>query len=779
MHSNILRRICIVAAVLCGYTLNVMAQTPAAPTLLTPANGATGQAVTPKLTWNTAATATSYRVQVSTISTFATTVVDDSTLTVATDSLTTALSYGTVYYWRVNANNASGSSAWSNIRNFTTLTQTPGTPTLITPANRATGIAVTPKLTWNTVNATSYRVQVSTISTFATTVVDDSTLTVAKDSLTTALSYGTVYYWRVNGKNSYGSGSWSAINSFTTLTQTPGTPMLITPANRATGIAVTPKLTWNTVNATSYRVQVSTTSTFATTIVDDSTLTVATDSLTTALSYGTVYYWRVNGKNSYGSGSWSNISSFTTLTQTPGTPTLITPANRATGIAVTPKLTWNTVNATSYRVQVSTISTFATTVVDDSTLTVATDSLTTALSYGTVYYWRVNGKNSYGSGSWSAINSFTTLTQTPGTPMLITPANRATGIALTPKLTWNTVNATSYRVQVSTISTFATTILDDSTLTVATDSMTTALSYGTVYYWRANGKNSYGTGPWSNINSFTTMTQMPAAPTLVTPANRATGIALTPKLTWNTVNATSYRVQVSTISTFATTVLDDSTLTVATDSLTTALSYVTVYYWRVNGKNSYGTGSWSNINSFTTMTQTPAAPTLLTPANGDTTTAVYPKLTWNSISNAASYRVQVSTISTFATTVVDDSTLTVASDSLITALSYSTVYYWRVNSKNTYGTSVWSLIRNFKTASHISTGICLDNMRHYSGIAAFHGTLELYRANGVRILTYTSGSTATKDQMLKTAAKGLAKGCYFYKLKTESNVLSSGSVIIR
>jgi len=101
----------------------------------------------------------------------------------------------------------------------------------------------------------------------------------------------------------------------------------------------------------------------------------------------------------------------------------------------------------------------------------------------------------------------------------------------------------------------------------------------------------------------------PNAPTLTSPASGATSVSTTPALTWNTVAAaTTYRVEVSTTSTFAKLAVDDSTLTAATKTVTTALNSTTTYYWRVNAKNASGTSSWSSIWSFTTAAAPPSAP---------------------------------------------------------------------------------------------------------------------------------------------------------------------------
>lgn len=100
---------------------------PAVPTLSTPANNATGQAVNPTLTWSTSSGATSYTLQVSTNSSFTSFVYNQSGLTNPSQQLS-GLSYLTQYYWRVSATNSYGTSNFSSVWNFTTLNQAGGQP---------------------------------------------------------------------------------------------------------------------------------------------------------------------------------------------------------------------------------------------------------------------------------------------------------------------------------------------------------------------------------------------------------------------------------------------------------------------------------------------------------------------------------------------------------------------------------------------------------------------------------------------------------------------------
>ena len=192
---------------------------PAAPTLVAPVNGATGVAVPAALSWGAVSGAASYRVQASTTSAFTTLAFDQSGVT-TTSASATGLAANTVYYWRVNATNAGGTSAWSATWSFTTANVAPppppAAPALTSPANAATGVAVPTTLSWSASSgATSYTAQVSTSSAFTTLFLNRTGITTTSTSVT-GLAASTVYYWRISATNAGGTSAWSVTRSFTT-----------------------------------------------------------------------------------------------------------------------------------------------------------------------------------------------------------------------------------------------------------------------------------------------------------------------------------------------------------------------------------------------------------------------------------------------------------------------------------------------------------------------------------------------------------------------------------
>jgi phosphodiesterase/alkaline phosphatase D-like protein len=486
---------------------------PAAPTLVSPASGATTENLTPLLDWNNSAGAgITYGVQVSTASTFATdnlTVNVSSGLTTSDYIVPGGLNWNTTYYWHARAINGSGSSsAWSASRTFKTAWGQPAPTNLIATPVSATRI----NLAWtdNSTGATGFKIERKKLggawAQVATVGTDNHTY-----SNTTGLTANTQYFYRVRAYlgTTLNTG-YSNEDDATTLPLPPAAPTLVSLASGATTENLTPRLDWNNSpgDNITYGVQVSTASTFATGTlrVDMSDLptsdyTVPGDNLT----WNTTYYWRANAANLYHSTSrWSATRTFKTAWGQPRPTNLTATENSSTRI----DLAWtdNSTGEAGFKIERKKAGTTTYAQVATVGENVTTYSNSTGLTANTQYFYRVRAY--LGATLNSAYSDNASATTAPLAPTPVAPAINAINQSVTPVLDWSdTAGAVSYRVQVSTASTFATMAVNES-VTGATNSTYTvasALNPNTPYFWRVNATNaSLSTSAWSLVRSFTT-----------------------------------------------------------------------------------------------------------------------------------------------------------------------------------------------------------------------------------------------------------------------------------
>jgi len=188
------------------------------PSLIpTPPSGltATAQSTTSVLlAWtNTATNATGLTLQRSTDPTFAGTPTVITTNATAVTLVDPAATPGTTYYYRINASNANGSSAWSNVATVTMpSTSPPAAPTNLTgTAARITGNnnADTVTLNWtsNSTNQTGFQIQRSTSASF--TGATNSAVGANATTFTQTVNRNATYYYRIRAVNTAGNSTWS------------------------------------------------------------------------------------------------------------------------------------------------------------------------------------------------------------------------------------------------------------------------------------------------------------------------------------------------------------------------------------------------------------------------------------------------------------------------------------------------------------------------------------------------------------------------------------------
>jgi peptidyl-prolyl cis-trans isomerase B (cyclophilin B) len=217
----------------------------------------------------------------------------------------------------------------------------PGAPTLTAPADGATGILNTQNFIWSAVDgAVLYTAEFSTDPAFS--VVNISRNSGTNSTIVPDLEGSTLYYWRVKSNNGGHESAYSNVFSFTSATAAPD---LLYPTDTLVGVSIDPVFSWSPVpNATSYTLQVSTSSTFTTqTMVYNTAGITGTSQQVNGLNPNSTYYWRVRSANGTTQGFYSVKFSFTT-----GTSTSLNEFSLLDEIAVYPNPAINEVTVDAY-----------------------------------------------------------------------------------------------------------------------------------------------------------------------------------------------------------------------------------------------------------------------------------------------------------------------------------------------------------------------------------------------------------------------------------------------
>jgi len=772
-------------------SFTTIVEAPPVTVVLSPDRDAVNVPVTPKLIWEPAERATSYRLQLSKTPGFET--IEREAELEQTEHISDRLGHLTRYYWRVRGENAGGTGEWSEVRAFVTIIAAPSVPALAIPHNSARHVTISPELRWNTADrAEYYHVQVSASANFDSLLVD---LPEVHDTALylDSLSHHTSWYWRVKAVNIGGNSAWSRTFMFTTIIERPLRPELAIPVADTIHQPVSPELVWKRAErATSYRFQLSRTPDFRELLHDETGISDSTYAVF-FLDHLTTYYWRVRASNIGGFSDWSHPRKFTTIIAVPGKPVVLTPQQDDIHIPVNLSASWSSPErAGTYRIQVARTPDFRFPVVGRNAIP-DTTTFITGLDYNETLFLRVRAANIGGEGEWSEPVSFRTVVKEPDQPVATGPDHLARHVPVNAVLRWRgTERAAAYTLQVSARPDFQFLLVNVQDINQTTYTLS-GLRNQTTYYWRVRAMNTGGLSPWSDARQFTTIVAAPDRPETALPARFAVDQPVRPRLIWQAgQRAEQYIVQLSTDPEFSDVVherkeLRDTTLTPP------ALLHEKSYFWRVKSVNRGGESAWSEASHFSTIVQAPPVPELVSPDHFMFDVPTTASLAWNSVARARAYDVQVSRDPDFSGIEIDSAGIE------ILYLDYSGLegnrsYYWRVRAVNKGGKSGWSEPWMFTTArpsfrSNLPSEVMLQQNHpnpfnpatqiRYGLPESAEVRLEVYNTLGQLVSVLVSGHQPAGYHTATFDAGSLSNGIYVYRLFVGNQVITKKMTLVK
>jgi hypothetical protein len=174
----------------------------------------------------------------------------------------------------------------------------------------------------------------------------------------------------------------------------------------------------------------------------------------------------------------------------------------------------------------------------------------------------------------------------------------------------------------------------------------------------------------------------------------------------------------------------------------------------------------------------PDVPVLVAPAKDSANSPVNIKLVWNSISNATSYDIQLSSSPSFESVVSSETgniSAVGVTDSFYTfgPLDLGTTYYWRVRALNEVGNTDWSETWSFVTTTATSIETAKNSMfsifpNPVSNILSIESASVINRVSVYSSDNKLLMSMNAASKSLKTDVSHLDAGIYLLKVETES-----------
>jgi hypothetical protein len=774
-----------------------------APTPLTPADGATLTYPTdpPTFSWSSLASAQSYLLEIDDAADFigATKITTNNTQYTYTQTQGS----GQTYHWRVRgASTANGGGVLTDWSPTLTYEVTwPAVPNLVSPPDNTVNAITDIELVWDPVlGAAEYEIEVSLNIDFSgTSLVKTAVVGTRYTPYTTFLNGS--YHWRVRAKDVDGHfGPYSATRSFTR--GWPAIPTLTAPVDAS--FSYDPQsFTWTPVDhAGYYEVQVGSDPSFSpgtyascytneTTVMDYAGAEAAPSGCSIFdKPHGQTFYWRVRGIDDPAGvyGLWSTVRSFL---RRDDIPTLTSPANGAT--VQTPVLTWTRVdNVERYRV-----------IVTNNLGDEVVDAYTYANTYTPVTYldpaegpftWYVitkgyDGNDGIipGSGSWRSFSVSTPVTG--ANPTILTPASLASSYAM-PPMTWSPVtDADNYEIWYSVHGTNIYTLLEDN-LENAGYTHNVAPLVPNTYDWFVEAYQGNAFLGASSVSMFVVDNLAPAVLTgpADCPPNQSCAITSSPTFSWNVVpGAGSYLVYVSLDANFTNVV---RTYTVSQNEFTLREELPDndagqAYFWHVRPCkastrcNADPQGTLAPSRAFQKRS---SGVVLTSPADGSSAPN-QPTFRWEdylasnpSNLEAEQYRIQVSTIPTFASTI----------DNRVVDQTYYTPFdrtyaegplYWRVRAIDGSGNELtWSATRTLTKTSPAPTMVAPAANANVTSVPAFVWTpqayaaeyfIEVYKNADLQFSPANRIVTATTAHAEFTPADPLATGTYAWRIRRD------------
>ncbi|MBA2480473.1 MAG: TIGR03790 family protein [Planctomycetes bacterium] len=370
-------------------------------------------------------------------------------------------------------------------------------------------------------------------------------------------------------------------------------------------------------------------------------------------------------------------------------------------------ISWTTDEASDSLVQYGTTASYGNSSTLNAALVTAHSVALSGLSASTLYHYRVLSRDAAGNLATSGDFTFTTATPADTTAPVITAVTATAITATGSTITWTTNEASSTQVQYGTTTSYGSSSTLNSSQVTSHSAALSGLTASTLYHYRVLSRDAAGNLATSGDYTFTTSPAPDTTAPVISSITVGSITASAAVVSWSTNEASDSQVQYGITTAYGSSTVLNTTKVTAHSVALSGLTANTLYHLRVLSRDAAGNLATSGDVTFTTTSAPDTTAPVLSAITAVAITASGATITWTS-NEASDTQVQFGATTAYGSATTLNAAMTTAHTQALSGLLPSTLYHYRVLSRDAAGNLATSGDRTFTTSAPSTSSTSSD-----------------------------------------------------------------------
>jgi phosphodiesterase/alkaline phosphatase D-like protein len=557
-------------------------------------------------------------------------------------------------------------------------------------------------VTWGTDEPSDSQVDYGLTEAYGMSTPLDSLMVTGHSVQLSGLSPSSVYHFRVRSSDAAGNLAASSDYTFETITAVDVAPPVISAVSSSGISSTSATISWLTDEASDTQVEYGTSVGYGASTTLITALITSHSAFLGSLSASTVYHCRVKSRDAAGNLAVSGDFIFATGAAPDITPPVISNvfASDVSGGGAT--ISWTTDEASDSQVEYGTTTAYGASSALKTALLTSHGVSLTGLSATTLYHYRVKSRDAAGNLATSNDFAFTTTTPPDTTPPAISGISSSGVTSSVANISWATNEASDSQVDYGISSAYELSSALNISLVTSHAVLLSGLSPSTVYHYRVKSRDAAGNLATSGDLTFTSAAPPDTTPPVISGISSSGVTSSSASISWATDEASDSQVDFGASTSYGSSSPLNTNLGTSHSLLLSGLSASTLYHYRVKSRDGAGNLAISGDFTFTTQAPPDTTPPVISGVSSSGVTSNGATVSWTT-NEASDTQVDYGTSTSYGSSTPSNSSPVTSHSAVLTGLSASTLYHYRVKSRDAAGNLATSGDFTFTTQASADT----------------------------------------------------------------------------